>query len=198
MKKILSLLAFVVASLFSTISAQDFVINCKDLMVVYAGIPMEFKATASGPYKKVTVTPSVVTASEAQIGSYISVSASGLDAKGNTVTFPGNKYLVKKAPKPELFWNGVPDGGRGNRSGGSLTCRFGDNVPFLPSLGQFSITSYTITLDGVKGSLEGSGGVISAAHLNALRAVEKENSKCTISVKYSGTGTGQVSAMFQL
>jgi hypothetical protein len=198
MKKILSLFIFIVANLFSTISAQDFVINCEDIGVIYAGIPMVFKAAASGPYKKVTVTPYVVTASEAQIGSSITVSASGVEANGTTVSLGNRKYLVKKAPKPELTWNGVADGGRGIRSGGALTCIFGNDVPFDPSKGKFEILSYSITIEGVKGTLEGSGGVISAAHLNTLRAIEKENSKCTISVKYSGTGTGQVSAMFLL
>jgi hypothetical protein len=198
MKNTFSLFAIIVASLFSTISAQDFVISCEDIGVIYAGIPMEFKAAASGPYKKVTVTPSVVTATEAQIGSSIIVSASGVEANGTTVNLGNRRYLVKKAPKPELTWNGVVDGGRGIRSGGALTCSYGSNVPFLPSLGKFEILSYSITIEGVKGSLDGSGSVISPAHLNALRAIEKENSKCTISVKYSGTGTGQVSAVFQL
>jgi hypothetical protein len=198
MKNTFSLFAIIVASLFSTISAQDFVISCEDIGVIYAGIPMEFKAAASGPYKKVTVTPSVVTATEAQIGSSIIVSASGVEANGTTVNLGNRRYLVKKAPKPELTWNGVADGGRGIRSGGALTCAYGNNVPFSPTLGKFEILSYSITIEGVKGSLDGSGSVISPAHLNALRAIEKENSKCTISVKYSGTGTGQVSAMFQL
>jgi hypothetical protein len=198
MKNTFSLFAIIVASLFSTISAQDFVISCEDIGVIYAGIPMEFKAAASGPYKKVTVSPSIVNAVESQIGHYISVSASGVDAKGNTVSLGSRKYLVKKAPKPELTWNGVADGGRGIRSGGALTCMFGNDVPFDPSKGKFEILSYSITIEGVKGSLDGSGSVISPAHLNALRAIEKENSKCTISVKYSGTGTGQVSAVFQL
>jgi hypothetical protein len=182
-------------SLTGGLSAQV-AIQCQDLMVVYAGIPSTFKAASSGEYKSVTANPSTVLATSAQIGSYITVSASGKDKKGNSVSLGYQKYLVKKAPNPELFWNGVGDGGQANKSAGTLMCRYGDNVPFSPSLGKFTIESYSITVSGVKGRLDGAGSTISAAHLNVLK--EMKEGKISITVKFSGTTEGKVTAMFNL
>jgi hypothetical protein len=175
---------------------KEAAIVCQDLMVVYAGIPMSFKASATGMYKDVTASPSTVTASASQVGSYITVTASGTDSKGTRVNFAGAKYLVKPTPKPELFWNGAADGSRGNKNGGSLTCAFGTNVPFSPDKGKFTVISYTIALSGIKGSLDGTGSTISGAHLNILKSAPP--GKCSISVKYSGTAQGRVTAMYDI
>jgi hypothetical protein len=170
-------------------SSGEATIQCKDLMVVYAGIPMDFTASASGMYKKVTVSPGTVTATNAQVGSYITINATAIDNTGKSVSLTGQKYLVKPAPSPELFWNNVPDGGSANKSGGQLAVRYGDNVPFSPSKGSFSISSYTISVSGLKGVLRGSGASISAADLNTLRGVS--GGAISISVKYNGTKSGQ-------
>ena len=113
-----------------------------------------------------------------------------------TIKLGTKKFLVKKAPKPELVWNGIEDGGRAMLSSGSIICRYGDNVPFSPSKGRFEILSYSIAVDGVIGSLEGSGSTISASHLNALKALEGEG-RITITVRYTGSGHGIVSGSFQ-
>jgi hypothetical protein len=195
MKKIIfSITTFLV--LAGGLSAQV-AIECKDLMVVYAGIPATFKAGASGEYTDVIATPSTVLASQGQIGQMIRVSASGKDKKGNTVNLGSRGYIVKKAPKPELFWNGIPDGGQGNKSAGALSCRYGDNVPFDPSLAQFEVVSYKITLNGIKGSLEGSGSSISAAHMEVLKSAA-EGSIVTISVRVSGPYEGLVNSSFKI
>jgi hypothetical protein len=169
-------------------------IVCKDLMVVYAGIPMSFSASATGMYKNVTASPATVTATAAQVGTYIPVSASGTDSKGNRVTFAAQKYLVKKAPKPELFWNNIADGGRAIKTAGALQCRYGDNVPFDPSKGKFSVVSYSITVSGMKGTLDGQGSTISGAHLNALKGVS--GGKIAVQVRYAGTSSDFISASF--
>jgi hypothetical protein len=176
-------------------NAQSYGIETPEMNVVFAGIPATFTGGACGEYKKVTISPATVTASASQVGTYITVNATGIDKSGKSVALSGKKYLVKTTPKPELLWNGVADGGRGNKNAGSLTCRFGDNVPFSPSLGQFTITSYTITLDGLKGSLQGSGSTISEAHLNVLKNM---TGRASISVKYTGTASGIITAMFDL
>jgi hypothetical protein len=157
---------------------------------------MSFTASATGMYKNVTANPATVTATAGQVGSYITVTASGTDSKGTRVTFAGQKYLVKAAPKPELKWNGIGEGGRAIKSAGTLSCAFGDNVPFSPNKGSFQVVSYIITVSGVKGSLEGPGSNISPAHLNAIKGVGAGS--CAISVKYSGTASGRVSATFTL
>jgi hypothetical protein len=183
-------------TMVSGISAQ-IAIQCKDMMVVYAGIPSTFKAGASGEYTDVIAIPSTVLASQAQVGHYITVSATGKDKKGNTISFPGNSYLVKKAPKPELFWNGIAEGGQANISSGSLGCRYGNNVPFDPSLAQFQILSYSITIDGIKGSLDGSGSSISSAHLEILKSVS-QGSVVIISARVSGPYEGLVTSSFKI
>jgi hypothetical protein len=166
-------------------------------MVVYAGIPATFKAGASGEYTDVIATPSTVLASQAQIGQRITVSASGKDKKGNTINLGSHSYLVKKAPNPELYWNGIPEGGQANKSAGALSCRYGNNVPFDPSLAQFEIVSYTITLEGIKGSLDGSGSSISASHMEILKSAA-EGSIVTISVRVSGPYEGLVNSSFKI
>jgi hypothetical protein len=193
MKKTIISLSILLGSFMS--NAQSYGIEIPEMNVVFAGIPATFTGGACGEYKKVTVSPSTVTASSSQIGSYITVSGTAIDKSGKTVSLGGQKFLVKATPKPELFWNGVGEAGKANKSAGSLTCRFGDNVPFSPSLGQFSITSYTITLDGLKGSLQGSGSTISEAHLNVLKNM---TGRASISVKYTGTASGITTAMFDL
>jgi len=169
-------------------------IVCEDLKVVYVGIPMSFKCGATGMYKNVSCSPSTVTATAGQ--KTVTVSASGTDLKGNRVSLGSMTYVVKPCPKPELYWNGTADGNRGNKNGGSLTCAFGTNVPFSPDKGKFSVISYTISISGVKGSLEGSGSSISPAHLNILKSAPP--GKCSISVKYSGTAQGRVTAMYDI
>jgi hypothetical protein len=171
-------------------------IVCKDLMVVYAGIPMDFKASATGMYKNVRAVPERVVATQAQIGQTISVRATGTDSKGSTVTFAAQNYLVKPTPKAELFWNGQSDGGRPNKSAGSLTCAFGNTVPFDKSKGNFTVVSYVLSVSGLKGAVQGSGSQISAAHLTLIRNAGA--GKCTISVQYNGTASGKATAMFDI
>jgi hypothetical protein len=195
MKKIIfSITTFLILS--CGLSAQV-AIESRDIMVVYAGIPATFKAGASGEYTDVIATPSTVLASQFQIGQMITVSASGKDKKGNAVSLGRRSYKVKKAPKPDLYWNGIPDGGQANKNAGALSCRYGDNVPFDPSLAQFEVVGYTITLNGIKGSLEGSGSSISASHMEILKSAA-EGSIVTISVRVSGPYEGLVNSSFKI
>jgi hypothetical protein len=190
MKKTIISFSILLGSFMS--NAQSYGIETPEMNVVFAGIPATFTGGACGEYKKVTVSPATVTASLGM--KTVTVLASAIDKKGNSVSLGSKTYIVKPSPKPELFWNGIGDGGSATKgSGGNLTCRFGDNVPFDPSLGKFSITSYTITLDGLKGSLQGSGSTISEAHLNVLKNM---TGRATISVKYTGTASGTITAMF--
>lgn len=177
-------------------SSDKATIMCEDIQVVYAGIPMKFSASASGMYRSVTCSPSIVNASQSQVGSKISVSASGVDKSGKTVSLGSQSYTVKPTPKPEIFWNGVADGGRANKGAGNLSCAFGNTVPFDKSKGSFTVVSYIISVSGLKGSLEGPGGVIQPAHLNAIK--NAGSGKCSISVRYSGTAAGRTTAMFDI
>jgi hypothetical protein len=190
MKKTIISFSILLGSFMS--NAQSYGIETPEMNVVFAGIPATFTGGACGEYKKVTVSPATVTASLGM--KTVTVLASAIDKKGNSVSLGSKTYIVKPSPKPELFWNGIGDGGSATKgSGGNLTCRFGDNVPFDPSLGKFSITSYTITLDGLKGSLQGSGSTISEAHLNVLKNM---TGRATINVRYTGTAGGTITAMF--
>lgn len=169
-------------------------IQCNDMMIIYAGIPATFKAGANGEYTDVTTSPPMVLASQSQVGEYITIKATGKDKKGNSIYLGEQNYLVKKAPKPELFWNNIADGGRAIKTAGALQCRYGDNVPFDPSKGKFSVVSYSITVSGMKGTLDGQGSTISGAHLNALKGVS--GGKIAVQVRYAGTSSDFISASF--
>jgi hypothetical protein len=175
-------------------SSGEATIQCKDLMVVYAGIPMDFTASASGMYKKVTVSPGTVTATNAQVGSYITINATAIDNTGKSVSLTGQKYLVKPAPNPELFWNGLTDGSPANKSAGTLVVKYSDAVPFSPSKGSFGISRYSISVSGMKGVLDGSGSTISAQHLATLRSVS--GGAISIQVTYNGTKSGKRTAQY--
>jgi len=177
-------------------SEKEASIETPEMQVFYEGIPIELKASATGMYKNVRMSvPSPYTAPQGSAGSVITVSLTGTDSEGNSVSLGSKKFIVKKAPKPELFWNGIEAGGQANTSAGNLECRFGNNVPFHPNKGYFSITNYTITSEGNDLILKGSGNSISAAHLNALKNTQSK--KITITVDYTGSGEGTVSSVFK-
>lgn len=178
-------------------SEKEASIETPEMQVFYEGIPIELKASATGMYKNVRMSvPSPYKAAIGSAGSTVTVTLSGTDSKGSSVSLGSKKFTVKKAPKPNLYWGGVEDGGRANKGAGALACRYGDNVPFLPSKGSFTILSYSITIPGIKGSLEGSGSSISAAHLNILKGAPP--GKIAIQVRYTGTSPGLATSMFSI
>jgi hypothetical protein len=175
---------------------KEAVVETPEMHVFYEGIPIELKASANGDYKKVTMSvPSPYTAAPGTAGQTIVVTLSGTDSKGKSVSLGSKKFLVKKAPKPELVWNGISSGERANKSGGALMCRYGNDVPFNPSKGYFSINQYYITAEGLSTVLSGAGSTISSDHLAILKGL-KEGSKIAIQVQYTGSGSGTVSAIF--
>ena len=195
MKKILFL--WVISFAHSTFSQEEFIIETPEMLVFYEGIPIELKAWVTGDYKDVRMSvSSPYTAVKGSAGSVVTVTLVGTDSEGDAVALGSKKFVVKKAPKPNLYWGGVEDGGRANKGAGTLACRYGDNVPFLPSKGYFSILNYSITVEGVQGSLEGMGSSISSAHLEILKGMPE--GKVTISVRVTGSYEGVISARFML
>jgi len=177
-------------------SEKEASIETPEMQVFYEGIPIELKASATGMYKNVRMSvPSPYTAAPGSAGQVITVSLTGTDSKGSSVSLGSKKFTVKKAPKPELTWNGVSDGGRAIKSAGSLSCAYGNNVPFSPSKGKFTVVNYSITVSGIKGSLDGSGSQISPAHLGILKGASGGN--IAVQVRYAGTSGGLVSATFK-
>ena len=55
--------------------------------------------------------------------------------------------------------------------------------------------NYSITVSGIKGSLDGSGASISPAHLSILKGATGGN--IAVQVRYAGTSGGLVSATFK-
>ncbi|MCF8444709.1 MAG: hypothetical protein K9G29_06840, partial [Crocinitomicaceae bacterium] len=130
-------------------SEKEAAIETPEMQVFYEGIPIELKASATGMYKNVRMSvPSPYTAAAGSAGSIVTVTLSGTDSKGSSVSLGSKKFTVKKAPKPELVWNGVTTGGKANKNGGGLMCRYDNNVPFSPSKGKFAIVNYAITFPG--------------------------------------------------
>jgi hypothetical protein len=198
MKKTMLILGVVLTSfsIQSQKAEKEATIETPCLQVLYEGIPIELKASANGDYKKVTMSvPSPYTAAQGTAGQTIIITLTGTDSKGKEVSLGSKKFLVKKAPKPELVWNGISSGERATKSGGALMCRYGNAVPFNPSKGYFSINQYYITAEGLSTVLSGAGSTISSDHLAILKGL-KEGSKITIQVQYTGSGSGTVSAIF--
>lgn len=182
-------------SSFSQKAEKEAVIETPGMQVFYEGIPIELRASANGDYKKVSMSvPSPYTAAQGMAGSTIIVTCTGLDKKGKSVSLGSKTFLVKKAPKPELVWNGLAAGSKANKSGGALMCRYGNDVPFSPSKGHFTVESYYISILGSKSTLEGVGSQISSSHLEILKSISEP---ILIQVKISGSYNGTVSATFK-
>jgi serine/threonine protein kinase len=107
---------------------------------------------------------------------------------------PKEQPIDINAFKPELLWNGVRDGGRVNTNSGQLDCTFSNSVPQKFKNSKFKILSYSIIASGLKGSLSGSGGYISGAHLNVLKGLS--GGQISITVRYNGPIQGQITAVF--
>jgi hypothetical protein len=176
-------------------SEKTAAIETPEMQVFYEGIPIELKASATGMYKNVRMSvPSPYTAPPGSAGKPVVVSLTATDASGKSVSLGTKTFMVKKAPKPELVWNGVTTGNKANKNGGSLGCRYDNNVPFAPSKGKFAIVNYAITFPGAKTPIEGTGSTISAAHLAAIKS---SNGAVGIQVRVTGSYNGLVDAMFK-
>ncbi len=181
----------------SEFNSKEGVIETPEMQVFYEGIPIEINAQAIG-YREVQLSvPNPYTASAESVGSIITVQCTGITLKGKEVPLGAKNFTVKKAPKPRLYWNDVTDGEVADKLAGSLVVRYDDNIPFSPSKGSFTVESYIISVSGIKGTLVGEGSEISELHLEALKNITK-GSKVAIQVKYSGTSSGMLSAMFEL
>jgi hypothetical protein len=182
-------------SSFSQKAEKEAVIETPGMHVFYEGIPIELKASANGDYKKVSMSvPSPYTAAQGMAGKTITVTCTGIDKKGKSVSLGSKTFLVKKAPKPELVWNGLVEGETPNKSGGALMCRYGNNVPFSPSKGYFTVTQYSIYVKGTEVALSGVGSTISSEHLQIIKGTSEP---ILITAQVSGSYNGTVSATFK-
>jgi gliding motility-associated protein GldM len=176
-------------------SEKEAAIETPEMQVFYEGIPIELKASATGMYKSVKMSvPSPYTAPVGSAGKEITVSLSGIDSKGSSVSLGSKKFKVKKAPKPELVWNGITTGSKANKNGGALMCRYDNNVPFSPSKGKFQIVNYAITFPGAKTPIEGNGSTIIPAHLAAIKG---SSGSVAIQVRVTGSYNGLVDAFYK-
>jgi gliding motility-associated protein GldM len=171
-------------------------IETPDMQVFYEGIPIRLVAQATGMFKSVKMNvPSPYTAPKGSAGSTVNVTLTGTKADGTSASLGSKSFRVKKAPKPELLWNGVGTGQKAPKgSGGGLKCRYGNEVPFNPDFGQFQILSYYITFPGSKTPLEGVGSAISANHLSIIKGA---SGGVAIQVVVSGSYNGPVDATFK-
>ena len=200
MKKIVSLVVLLICIFqFSVAQKNDkeAVIELEGMDVVYVGIPMAFQAGGGGAgYNNVKVSPETINATPQQIGQYITVQCIGTNKNGKEVVLGEKKYLVKPTPKPNLYLGEFDEGATLDSIPSMLKVSFGDNIPFSSAKGKFEVTSYSISVSGIKGSLDGAGNTISEAHLKILSGAAR-GSAFSVQVKYSGTTTGIVSAMFK-
>jgi hypothetical protein len=199
MRKISYLIVLFVFSVHISFSQNNAyaVIEQEGMDVVYVGIPMDFSAGGGGAgYVDVKASPSVVVATADQVGKYITVQCIGKDKKGKEVVLGEKKYLVKPTPKPNLFLGDFEEGATLDSLPNLLKVSLGDNIPFSPSKASYTIVNYTIAVSGIKGTLEGVGNTISEAHLKVLNEAARSGT-FSISVQYSGTTSGRVTALFK-
>ena len=190
---------------FSTFSfcqeynSKSAIIETPEMQVFYESIPIFLNVEAFGEYKDIQLNiPNPYTAAPGSAGSFIEVTCTAINKKGKRVNLEGSRrFYVKRAPKPELSWGGFTDGSTVNVPLRTLSLGYEDNVPFGKGKDNFTVESYSISVSGLKGTLDGEGSEISELHLEALKNIAK-GSKVAIQVKYSGTSSGYVSAMFDL
>ena len=201
MKNVIRLIVVFVSSYqiyFGQDNTLNAVIEQEGLDIVYVGIPLTFKASGGGAdYKEVKAVPEIIAASPEQVGKYISVQCVGKDKKGKEVVLGTKKYLVKATPKPILYIGDYENGAILDSIPNILNVRFGDNIPLSPEKAKLEVTQYSISVEGIKGSLDGAGNTILENHLNTLKAIPK-GKKLTILVEFTGVSSGKVSAMFEL
>jgi hypothetical protein len=172
-------------------------IETPEIMVFYEGIPIEINAQAIG-YKEVKLSvPNPYIAPPGTAGKSVTVQCTGITLKGKEVTLGSKTFVVKKAPKPELIWNGQSSGSTTTSVGPNLLVRYGDEIPFNASKSNFEVTGYYIVVAGVNGVLEGEGSQISDLHLKALKNLEK-GSQVSIQVNVSGVYNGVVDGIFEI
>ena len=175
------------------------------ISVLYAGVPHEIVPFGGKNCENVRIAgiqkneegKYIVTPTQSQVGTQLSISVEEKDKKGNYKVVHTTNYMIKPAPKPELSWGGLTDGSTVSALSQILSVGYGDNVPFGKGKDNFTVEGYSIVVSGLKGSLEGEGNEISELHVEALKAISK-GSKVSISVRYSGNASGYVSAMFDL
>ena len=206
MKKVFIIIAvFGMFTAFCQVNDIQGHIQNTGMSILYAGIPQEIIPFGGKNCENIRIAGMqkneegkyIVTPEFSQVGSYLTLSVEEKDKKGNYKVVHSTNYLVKSTPKPELFWGGISDGGLISVFPSKLEVKFGNNVLLGPSFGNFIVESYSIAVSGLSGTLEGTGSEISELHLAALKAMAK-GSKVSISIRYSGTSKGRVTAMFDL
>ena len=172
-------------------------IETTEMQVFYEGIPIEINAQAIG-YREVKLSvPSPYTAPAGSAGQSITVNCTGITLNGKEVPLGLKRFMVKKAPKPEVYWGSSLSGEKVNEISSNLRVGYGDNVPFGIGKDNFKVEKYYIVVPGMKGALEGEGSEISELHLAALKALPKGN-KVSIQVICSGPYNGPMDGMFEL
>ena len=206
MKIIYSIVAvFGIFTAFGQVEEREGHVQNTSIPVLYAGVPQEIVPFGGKNCENIRIAGMqkneegkyIVTPTQSQVGTQLSISVEEKDKKGNYKVVYTNSYIVKPAPKPELSWGGFTDGSTVSSFSQILSVGYGDNVPFGKGKDNFTVEGYSIVVSGLKGSLEGEGSEISELHLEALKAISK-GSKVSISVRYSGNASGYVSAMFDL
>ena len=174
-------------------------IETPEIQVFYEGIPTQLYVQAIGEYTDVQLNiPNPYVAAIGTAGTAVIVTCTGVNKKGKRVQLKGSKqFLVKKAPKPNLYLDGFSDGSMVSLLNGELKVSYDDNVPFSNAINNFSAISYCIMVTNLKGTLEGTGSRISENHIQTLKNLPI-GSRISVLVKYTGTMNGLLSAIFEL
>jgi hypothetical protein len=194
---------FITCSIFSQVNSLSAGIQNTGMSILYAGIPIKMEPFGGKNCENIRLVGCekaedgsyFYTATQSQVGNTVSISVEEKDKKGNYKVVHTTKYLVKPAPKPELMWGDLTDGGKVSSLVSNLSVAYGNNV--LLSGENFTVEGYSISASGVKGILEGTGSEISEIHMLALKSLPA-GTMVSISVRFSGTKAGRRTGMFEL
>lgn len=150
-------------------------IELPEMNMLYRGYPNKVNATASG-FPKTGLTGSgvsIVPSGEGWIvkpsgnGKTASLSVTGTTADGKTTSLKTMQFRCSTLPDPELYWGGVPSGGKASKSQTQLFARY---PPEIPLNATFSIVSWECQVPGAQGKPPGGPGSNISAATNLLRA----------------------------
>jgi len=150
-------------------------IELPELNVLYRGYPNKVNVTASG-YPKSGLTGSGVSISPGGEGYIVkpsgngktaTLSVTGTTADGKTVSLKSMQFRCVNLPDPELYWGGVPSGGKASKSQTKLFAKY---PPEIPLNATFNIVKWECQVPGAQGRPPGGPGSNISAASNLLRA----------------------------
>lgn len=159
-----------------TIMKPSGAISIPQFNVLYKGYENEIEAVASGfdqtiltgsvPIRKTTKGWIVEPPTGPDRQATLTVSGKNT-VTGRTQQLITKTFVLKKLPKPDLYWGSAANGENGVRTETRVFARFNEGIPLQAN---FSIRKWTVSVSGLMGEETGSGNQLSK---NATKLIEQ-------------------------